>query len=279
MATHNTRPSRSMDERHVSSRLWRRHPIQSHPVDPQFQRPRYTALHWILCAGLLGAGLLAPGLAQAAHWPEFQCLVEATENPLQPHPTWWEAAQELGGHTVDRAMPVYFIAPWPEGHGVYGNQRLGGCFNKERWAIQIMPQVTLSPAMLAPMLIHELTHAVLDDRGMVAERHHCWMNETEFASRLAKWLYHHEQAVHPATIGFAVLKAGIWRGWRAAAPFVSGLALPAFFLGMAVLGRESSGVFFMAGTTIGFFLTGLAVTTSRRLPRLRVPLESPQPQY
>lgn len=80
-------------------------------------------------------------------------------------------------------------------------------------------------------------------------------------------------------VGFAVLKAGVWRGWRVAGPFIAGLALPSFFLGMAVLGRDSSGVFFMAGTTIGFLLTGLAIITSRRLPALQVPLESPQPQY
>jgi hypothetical protein len=81
-------------------------------------------------------------------------------------------------------------------------------------------------------------------------------------------------------VGFAVLKTGVWKGWRAAAPFLAGLALPAFFLAMAVVGRVNSGAAFMVGTTAGFFLIGLAVTTWRRFPALpRVPLESPQPQH
>ena len=212
MATYDAATNRCMALRHVSSRLWRRHPIQSHPVDPQFHRRRYASVRRILCASLLGAGgLLAPGLAYAAHWPEYHCLVEATENPQQVNHDFWRAAQELVGHEVRRLAPVYFIAPWPEGHGAYGPQQLAGCFTKERWAIQLIPQVTGSPGMLGPMLIHELAHAVLDDQGIPAERHHCWMNETEFASRVAKWLYHHEHGVRPGVIGMAVLHEAEYR--------------------------------------------------------------------
>lgn len=79
-------------------------------------------------------------------------------------------------------------------------------------------------------------------------------------------------------VGFAVLKTEVWKGWRAAAPFLAGLALPAFFLAMAVFGRLNSGAAFMIGTTAGFFLIGLAITTWHRHPAvLRSPLESPQP--
>ena len=58
-------------------------------------------------------------------------------------------------------------------------------------------------------------------------------------------------------VGVLVWKAGVWRGWRLAAPFICGLALPLFILAR-LLGLESVYPFFIM-TAVGFTLLGLAV--------------------
>jgi hypothetical protein len=64
-------------------------------------------------------------------------------------------------------------------------------------------------------------------------------------------------------VGIAAWKTGVWRGWRLVPTFLCGLALPLFFAASAVFGRENSGWIFIGGVTLGFFLLGLAVKTSK----------------
>jgi hypothetical protein len=68
-------------------------------------------------------------------------------------------------------------------------------------------------------------------------------------------------------VGIAVWRAGIWRGWRIVPAFLCGLALPLFFAGSALVGRENSGWIFIGGVTLGFFLLGYAVRTTRMVNR------------
>jgi tryptophan-rich sensory protein len=64
-------------------------------------------------------------------------------------------------------------------------------------------------------------------------------------------------------VGIAAWKTGIWRGWQLIPMFLCGLALPLFFAASAVFGHESSGWIFIGGVTLGFFMLGLAVKTSK----------------
>lgn len=64
-------------------------------------------------------------------------------------------------------------------------------------------------------------------------------------------------------VGVAVWRAGAWRGWRVIPAFLCGLALPAFFAASALIGRENVGSIFIVGVTLGFFLLGYAVKTSK----------------
>ena len=64
-------------------------------------------------------------------------------------------------------------------------------------------------------------------------------------------------------VGIAVWKTRVWSGWRVIPAFLCGLALPLFFAASAVFGRENSGWIFIGGVTLGFFLLGLAVKTSK----------------
>ena len=60
-------------------------------------------------------------------------------------------------------------------------------------------------------------------------------------------------------VGVAVLRADVWRGWRLAAPFICGLALPLFFV-FAAAGIKDIGVLvFTSMTAAGFALLGNAV--------------------
>lgn len=210
MATIDRRSGNRMDARHVPRGLWRGHSLQHDPAHPQLAHRRRAYLCWLLCAGLLGAGLVSAAPAAAGHWPNDNCLVEATADPQITPADFWVAAQELVGHQVQRPAPVYFIAEWPEGHGQYGGATLAGCFSDSRWAVQITPPTRYSPRF-APYLIHELAHGVMHDQGRAATEHHCWMNATEFASRMAKWLYHHEHAMHPGVVGMEVLKEAVYQ--------------------------------------------------------------------
>jgi hypothetical protein len=58
-----------------------------------------------------------------------------------------------------------------------------------------------------------------------------------------------------------ILKAGVWRGWKRLPPFLCGLALPGFFIGVAFGQRDASGWFFTVTTAVGFLLLGYAVRT------------------
>jgi hypothetical protein len=62
-------------------------------------------------------------------------------------------------------------------------------------------------------------------------------------------------------LGFFVLAAGVWRGWRSVTPFLCGLALPAFFAVKALAGFELGGIVFGISTAIAFTLLGYAVRT------------------
>ena len=63
--------------------------------------------------------------------------------------------------------------------------------------------------------------------------------------------------------GTAVIRAGIWRGWRRVPAFIIGLTLPSFFILSAIVGRENGGFIFPVLVTLGFFLLGLAVFTTK----------------
>lgn len=65
-------------------------------------------------------------------------------------------------------------------------------------------------------------------------------------------------------IGGLVLKAGIWKDWRRLAPFICGLALPSFFISMAIGVPAVGFVLFPVLTAIGFSMLGYAVRTSER---------------
>lgn len=64
-------------------------------------------------------------------------------------------------------------------------------------------------------------------------------------------------------VGIAVLRAGVWRGWRRAPAFLVGLALPSFLGLMALVGAANASFVFPLMVTTGFFLLGLAVFTTK----------------
>ncbi|HEY8563527.1 MAG TPA: hypothetical protein VIL74_24325 [Pyrinomonadaceae bacterium] len=64
-------------------------------------------------------------------------------------------------------------------------------------------------------------------------------------------------------VGVAVVRAGVWRGWRRVPAFLVGLALPSFFGLWSLVGRENGGFIFPLFVTVGFFTLGLAVYTTR----------------
>ncbi|MDQ3799351.1 MAG: hypothetical protein M3384_07875, partial [Acidobacteriota bacterium] len=64
-------------------------------------------------------------------------------------------------------------------------------------------------------------------------------------------------------VGVAVVRAGVWRGWRRIPAFLVGLALPLFFGGWALFGRVESSFVFPLFVTVGFFLLGFAIFTSK----------------
>jgi hypothetical protein len=63
-------------------------------------------------------------------------------------------------------------------------------------------------------------------------------------------------------VGVAIVRAGVWRGWRRVPAFLVGLALPSFFGLSALVGRENGGFIFPLFVTLGFFLLGYAITTT-----------------
>ena len=64
-------------------------------------------------------------------------------------------------------------------------------------------------------------------------------------------------------VGIAVIRAGVWRGWRRVPAFLVGLALPSFIGLSIVFGRENGSFIFPLFVTVGFFTLGLAVFTTR----------------
>ncbi len=64
-------------------------------------------------------------------------------------------------------------------------------------------------------------------------------------------------------VGIAVIRAGVWRGWRRSGAFLVGLALPFFLALMAVVGHANASFVFPSMVTTGFFLLGLAVFTTK----------------
>jgi hypothetical protein len=64
-------------------------------------------------------------------------------------------------------------------------------------------------------------------------------------------------------VGIAVIRAGVWRGWRRIPAFLVGLALPSFIGSSAAFGRENGSFIFPLMVTTGFFLLGLAVFTTK----------------
>jgi hypothetical protein len=63
-------------------------------------------------------------------------------------------------------------------------------------------------------------------------------------------------------VGVAVVRAGVWRGWRKIPAFLVGLALPLFFAASAIFGRANGSFLFPLFVTVGFFLLGCAVVTT-----------------
>jgi hypothetical protein len=64
-------------------------------------------------------------------------------------------------------------------------------------------------------------------------------------------------------VGVAVVRAGVWRGWRRIPAFLVGFALPLFFGASALVGRENGGYIFPLLVTVGFFLLGYAVVATK----------------
>ena len=87
-----------------------------------------------------------------------------------------------------------------------------------------------------------------------------FLEESSFSSFTdAAWPLSH---LFMLVIGGLVVNAGVWKGWRRAAPFVCGLALPSFFAAMAAGVPAVGFVLFPILTTIGFSMLGYAVRTS-----------------
>ena len=157
--------------------------------------------------GLLGT-LGTPNRAVADHWPERNCLADAAHNgtPGIDYPDeLWAAAQALVGHAVTRAKPRVVVAAWPDGHGEFGPVRLGGCFDKAEWAVQLTPDVQAVRPGFEAVLIHELTHAVLDDLGLPSQQHHCWMQDRNYGAQIIRWLYAHGHEMHLRVIAAVIL--------------------------------------------------------------------------
>lgn len=198
-------------DRHVSDRRKQR----QQPLAPEIsvaQFGRWTLGQygrWLVCVvGLAGLLLWAPDRAVAGHWPERNCLADAAHGGvagIEYPDELWAAAQELAGHPVTRAKPRVVVAAWPEGHGEFGPARLGGCFEQAEWAVQVTPDVQANIAGFEAVLIHELTHAVLDDLGLRGPEHHCWMSDRNYGAQIIRWLYAHGHAMHLRVIAAVVL--------------------------------------------------------------------------
>ena len=79
------------------------------------------------------------------------------------------------------------------------------------------------------------------------------------------WLFFVTDMAYPFShvlmivVGIAIIRAGVWRGWRKVPAFLIGFALPLFFAASSAFGRENTGWIFIGSVTLGFFALGLAV--------------------
>ena len=79
------------------------------------------------------------------------------------------------------------------------------------------------------------------------------------------WLFFVTDMAYPFShvlmivVGIAIVRAGVWSGWRRVPAFLIGFALPLFFAASAVFSRENTGWIFIGSVTLGFFALGLAV--------------------
>jgi hypothetical protein len=67
-------------------------------------------------------------------------------------------------------------------------------------------------------------------------------------------------------VGALVWRARVWRGWRRAACFVCGLALPSYFAALPLVGEDARFAF-IALVTAGFTLLAVAVRTAKGVSR------------
>ena len=83
------------------------------------------------------------------------------------------------------------------------------------------------------------------------------------------WLFFITDMAYPFShllmiiVGVAIVRAGVWRGWRRIPAFLVGLALPSFIGLSLAFGRENTGFIFPLMVTAGFFTLGLAVFTTK----------------
>jgi hypothetical protein len=79
------------------------------------------------------------------------------------------------------------------------------------------------------------------------------------------WLFFVTDMAYPFShvlmivVGIAIVRAGVWNGWRRVPAFLIGFALPLFFAASAAFGRENTGWIFIGLVTLGFFTLGLSV--------------------
>jgi hypothetical protein len=84
------------------------------------------------------------------------------------------------------------------------------------------------------------------------------------------WLFSVTDLAYPFShilmivVGAAIVRAGVWGGWRRIPAFLVGFAVPVF-IGLSIaFGRENTIFVFPLMVTAGFFLLGLAVFTTRQ---------------
>jgi hypothetical protein len=83
------------------------------------------------------------------------------------------------------------------------------------------------------------------------------------------WLFFVTDMAYPFShvlmivVGAAVVRSGVWHGWRRFPAFLVGFALPAFFALSAAFGRANGSFIFPLMVTLGFFSLGLAVFTTK----------------
>ena len=98
-----------------------------------------------------------------------------------------------------------------------------------------------------------------------------WFDVFEYAAPQLRgtWLFFITDLAYPFShilmivVGVAVLRAGVWRGWRRFPAFLVGLALPSFILLSVLFGRANWSFIFPLLVTTGFFTLGLAILTTK----------------